>query len=93
MNPLYPLSGGVYHIREVGTFVNGTGAFKIAFGNLAAEGPFGSNVMLYDLIQLPPAATAMRMFWVAPFQGMIGSGTQSATLPPPSTQFAMGCGS
>jgi hypothetical protein len=68
---MYPPSGGIYHIREVGTFVNGTGAFKNAFGNLAADGPFGPNVKLYNIAQLPPAATTMTMFWVAPSQGMI----------------------
>ena len=68
---MYPPSGGICHIREVGTFVNGTGAFKNAFGNLAAEGPFGPNVKLYDIAQLPPAASTMTMFWVAPSQGMI----------------------
>jgi hypothetical protein len=62
---------GIVHIREVGTFVNGTGAFKNAFGNLAAEGPFGPNVMLYDMTQLPPAAGTMTMFWVAPSHGTL----------------------
>ena len=62
---------GIVHIREVGTFVNGTGAFVNAFGNLAVEGPFGPNVKLYDVSQLPPAAGTMTMFWVAPSHGTV----------------------
>ena len=59
---------GIFHIREVGTFANGTGAFKHADGNLSAEGPFGPNVVLHNVTQLPADAL---MFWVAPSQGMI----------------------
>jgi hypothetical protein len=61
-------AAGIYHIREVGRFVNGTGAFVHAYGNLTAEGPFGPGVVLHDVPGLPTVAT---MFWVAPTQGMI----------------------
>jgi len=61
-------TAGIYHIREVGRFVDGTGAFVHAYGNLTAEGPFGPNVVLHDVSGLPTVAT---MFWVAPTQGMI----------------------
>ncbi len=59
---------GIFHIREVGTFINGAGMFKNAYGNLCAEGPFGPNVVLYDITELP--ADAM-MYFVAPAQGLI----------------------
>lgn len=62
-------AGGVWHIREVGTFVNGTGGFKHAFGNLTAEGPFGPGVILHGVEGLPMLDA--RYFWVAPSQGMI----------------------
>lgn len=62
-------AGGVYHIREVGTFVNGTGAFVNAYGNLTAEGPFGPGVVLHDVTGLPLIDATM--FWVAPSQGTI----------------------
>ena len=63
-------TAGIYHIREVGTFTNGTGAFKHAYGNLAAAGPFGPNVVLHDEPQWWPLPGA-NMFFVAPSLGMI----------------------
>jgi len=59
---------GVFHIREVGTFSNGQGALKHAYGNLTSEGPFGPAVVLHDVPELPEGAI---MYFVAPSQGMI----------------------
>lgn len=61
-------SSGVFHVIEVGKFANGAGAFKHAYGNLSAPGPFGPNVKLPDKIQ-PPADASM--FYVGLSQGMI----------------------
>jgi hypothetical protein len=61
---------GIFHIREVGIFANGTGAFKNAYGNLAADGPFGPNVVLHDTPKWWPS-TGVAMFYVAPSQGTI----------------------
>lgn len=61
-------ASGVFHVREVGQFVNGTGAFKHAYGSLTAEGPFGPAVVLPNITELPTQAI---FFWVAPSQGMI----------------------
>jgi hypothetical protein len=60
----------IYHIREVGTFVNGTGAFVNAYGNLTGEGPFGPGVMLH-VDPWWPATVVPAVFWVAPTQGVI----------------------
>ena len=65
-----PNPEGIFHIREVGTFANGTGALKNVYGNLAADGPFGPNVVLHDEPQWWPLS-GVTMFYVAPSQGMI----------------------
>ena len=64
---------GVFHVIEQGTFVNGTGIFKHAYGNLLAEGPFGPGVKIPDNVTLPPEAAGASWFWVGPSQGMICS--------------------
>jgi hypothetical protein len=61
-------AAGIYHIREVGTFGNGTGAFVNAYGNLAADGPFGPSVVLHNLPTFP---TVPAMFYLAPSLGTI----------------------
>lgn len=60
----------IYHIREVGKFVNGTGAFVHAYGNLTGEGPFGQGVRLH-VEPWWPETTLPAMFWVAPTQGVL----------------------
>lgn len=60
----------IYHIREVGRFGHGTGAFANAYGNLTGEGPFGPGVILH-IDPWWPAGTVPAMFWVAPAQGVI----------------------
>jgi hypothetical protein len=63
---------GIYHVIELGTFTNGTGVFKHAYGNLISPGPFGPGVKLPDNIKLPPEAQGTDVwFWVGPAQGMI----------------------
>lgn len=63
---------GVFHVIEVGTFANGTGVFKHAYGNLISPGPFGPNVKLPDNIKLPPEAQGVGVwFWIGSSQGMI----------------------
>jgi hypothetical protein len=62
---------GVFHVIELGTFANGTGVFKHAYGSLVAQGPFGPGVTLPPNIELPPEAAGASWFWVGPSQGMI----------------------
>jgi hypothetical protein len=62
---------GVYHVIELGTFANGTGVFKHAYGSFISTGPFGPLVTLPPDITLPPAAAGAYWFWVGPSQGMI----------------------
>ncbi len=44
---------GIFHVIDGGPFANGTGAFKHAYGNLLAQGPFGPGVKLPPTIQSP----------------------------------------
>lgn len=60
-------AGGIFHIREVGTFINGEGAFTHMVGTITAEGPFGPAVKLPEGVPLPTGS----MYWVAPVQGII----------------------
>jgi hypothetical protein len=62
---------GAFHVNEVGTFANGTGMLRHAYGSLLAQGPFGPNVKLPDQIQLPAPLPEGTWFFVAPTQGMI----------------------
>jgi hypothetical protein len=62
---------GVFHVIELGTFANGTGVFKHAYGSLISTGPFGPGVTLPPDITLPPEAAGASWFWVGPSQGMI----------------------
>jgi len=62
---------GVFDVVELGTFANGTGVFKHAYGNLISSGPFGPGVTLPPDITLPPAAAGASWFWIGPAQGMI----------------------
>jgi hypothetical protein len=62
---------GIYHYIGVGTFANGTGAFKRAHGNLGVQGPFGPNVKVPDNVKLQLPADAV-WFAIMPAQGMIG---------------------
>jgi hypothetical protein len=61
-------SSGVMHVIEIGTFTKGKGAFRKAYGNLTANGPFGPSVKLPDNIHPAPDSV---MFAVTPTQGTI----------------------
>jgi hypothetical protein len=60
-------TSGIFHYATVGTFANGTGVFKHAYGNLSAQGPFGPTVKLPETIPAPEDA----WYTVLPSQGMI----------------------
>jgi len=63
-----PNSNGVFHVTEVGTFANGTGVFKHAYGSFFQDAPFGPNVNLADKFPPLPEGT---WFVAGPAQGMI----------------------
>lgn len=61
-------AAGVYDVKANGTFANGTGEFKGAYGHFVMEGPFGPSVKLPDTVHPDPKAG---MFWMGWYHGMI----------------------
>lgn len=61
-------TSGVMHVIEIGTFRNGRGLFKGAYGNLSAHGPFGPGVKLPGTIKPAPDAI---MLGILPAQGTV----------------------
>jgi hypothetical protein len=59
---------GVFHVNEIGTFANGAGRFKNAYGHFSSQGPFGPKVKLPA--NLHPAEEA-DMFWIGQYNGYI----------------------
>jgi hypothetical protein len=62
-------TSGIFHVNEVGTFTNGKGIFKHAYGSLVSQGPFGPNVKLPNNIQAPSGSDVW--YFINPTQGMI----------------------
>jgi hypothetical protein len=57
----------IFHVTHLGTFTNGTGMFKHAYGNLAFWGPIGPGVKLPPQIQAPAGG----LYFISAAQGTI----------------------
>jgi hypothetical protein len=61
-------STGIFHVNEIGTFSNGKGKFKNAYGHFSSQGPFGPNVKLPSTATVPEGSN---MFWIGQYHGFI----------------------
>ncbi len=62
-------ASGVFHVNEIGTFANGKGQFRNAYGHFNSQGPFGTGVVLPTGKAKPPAG--VKMFWIGHYDGTI----------------------
>lgn len=60
---------GVFHVNENGTFANGKGMFKRAFGRFTSQGPFGPKVVLPAGKVKPPEGVTL--YWIGHYDGTI----------------------
>jgi hypothetical protein len=59
---------GIFHVNEIGTFANGKGKFKNAYGHFSSQGPFGPNVKLPEAAKVPEGS---QMFWIGQYHGFV----------------------